>query len=81
MYMDLVYYFRSKWRQITLEVIMKKSLNGEFKYFVIYVISTCLSSRMFSDFIPLFLGILLVLVYSPLQVLWQVDLIIWLKYL
>ena len=66
---------------ITLEVIMKKSLNSEFKYFVIYVISTCLSSRMFSDFIPLFLGILLVLVYSPMQFLWQVDLIILLKYL
>jgi hypothetical protein len=48
---------------------MKKSLNSEFKYFVIYVISTCLSSRMFSDFIPLFLGILLVLVYSPMQFL------------
>jgi hypothetical protein len=60
---------------------MKKSLNSEFKYFVIYVISTCLSSRMFSDFIPLFLGILLVLVYSPMQFLWQVDLIILLKYL
>ena len=41
----------------------------DFKYFVIYVISTCLSCRIFAAFIPLFLGILLILVYSPVHIL------------
>ena len=58
MYMDPVYYFRSKGRQITLQVIMKKSINSEFKYFVIYVISlwlSCLSWMIFSVIYVIFI--------------------------